>query len=90
MKADGTGCGHRRNHTPLRPGTRASPGSTRCRNYRCRGFAAALVADLCGRILKMGKIPLLYTDGDNPASNKSYKNAGFEVVGELHTARVQF
>jgi len=58
--------------------------------YRCRGFAAALVADLCGRILKMGKIPLLYTDGDNPASNKSYKNAGFEVVGELHTARVQF
>lgn len=51
--------------------------------YRCHGFAAVLVANISRLILNEGKIPLLYTDLSNPASNKAYKNIGFVERGKV-------
>jgi predicted GNAT family acetyltransferase len=33
--------------------------------------------------LRGGKIPLLYTDAANPASNKAYRNIGFVFGGQV-------
>ena len=49
--------------------------------FRGRGYAAALVAHSSGDILDAGKIPTLYTDLSNPASNKAYTNVGFVRCG---------
>lgn len=51
--------------------------------YRKRGYAAALVAHISALILEKGKIPALYTDLSNPASNKSYQNVGFTPCGQV-------
>lgn len=51
--------------------------------YRCKGFAAALTAHISRLILDEGKIPMLYTDLSNPASNKAYKNIGFVERGKV-------
>lgn len=51
--------------------------------YRCRGYAAALVAHISERILADGKTPQLYADVANPASNKAYRNIGFVPCGRV-------
>ena len=58
--------------------------------YRCRGYAAALVAHISGLILKSGKIPLLYTDLSNPASNKAYTGVGFVPRGRVDEIRLEW
>jgi predicted GNAT family acetyltransferase len=49
--------------------------------WRNRGYATSCVATLCGRLLKAGyRRCTLYTDLDNPTSNKIYKDIGFTEV----------
>lgn len=56
--------------------------------YRGRGFAGALVAHISTMILQNGKIPVLYTDLKNPASNKAYKNVGFSPKGRVDEVKL--
>lgn len=51
--------------------------------HRGRGYASALVAHISRLTLEGGKIPLLYTDAANPASNKAYRNIGFVFGGQV-------
>ncbi len=53
--------------------------------HRGNGYAGAAVAALCRRALAEGRIPMLYTDGDYPSSNRAYQKIGFVPVGELIT-----
>lgn len=57
--------------------------------YRGRGYAAAVVAALCERILADGKTPMLYTDAAYPPSNRCYAKIGFVIVGKLYTERTR-
>jgi Predicted acetyltransferase len=54
-----------------------------CKECRGQGFASALVAYISRLILNDSKIPILYTDLSNPASNKAYKNVGFIERGKV-------
>lgn len=51
---------------------------------RMKGYAGALVAELCKIILNENRVPILYTDLSNPASNKAYKNIGFVECGKVN------
>lgn len=51
--------------------------------YRKRGYASALVAELCDQLLQEGLIPVLYADGKNPDSNKVYQSIGFLGAGSI-------
>lgn len=53
------------------------------RNFRNRGYASQLVFKLSKIILNDGLTPMLYADSLNPASNKAYRNIGFESCGDL-------
>lgn len=44
---------------------------------------AMIVAELCQIICSEHRIPVLYTDLANPASNKAYKNVGFIECGKV-------
>lgn len=50
---------------------------------RGKGFAAMIVSELCKLIFNEHRVPVIYTDLENPASNKAYKNVGFIECGEL-------
>ncbi|SHE98104.1 hypothetical protein SAMN02745784_02419 [Tissierella praeacuta DSM 18095] len=50
-------------------------------SHRRKGYAGALVSELSKIIYKENKIPMLYTDLLNPASNKTYKKIGFVECG---------
>ncbi|MBR1884156.1 MAG: GNAT family N-acetyltransferase [Clostridia bacterium] len=50
---------------------------------RKKGYAANLIYLMSNDILSKGLIPLLYTDYNYVASNKAYKNAGYEDTGIL-------
>ena len=52
-------------------------------NYRNRGHAAYLVSEMCKKAIEFGKLPILYADEFNPASNKAYRNIGFTECGRL-------
>jgi len=50
---------------------------------RKRGYAEALVADLCRSILAAGsRFCFLFTDLDNPTSNHVYRDVGFHQIQE--------
>ncbi len=51
--------------------------------FRNNGLASALTAHISKIILEKGKLPILYTDLSNPASNKAYTSIGFEEQGEV-------
>lgn len=53
------------------------------KEYREKGLASRIVEHISRVIQDKGKIPLLYTDTKNPASNKAYKNVGFEERGRI-------
>lgn len=56
---------------------------------RRRGYAEALVAELCRSILTSGStFCFLFTDLDNPTSNHVYRDVGFEQIQE--SAEVEF
>ncbi len=50
---------------------------------RGHGYASALVAAVSQQILDDGHIPVLYTDLDNPTSNKIYAGLGYERLEEV-------
>lgn len=50
---------------------------------RCRGYAAAGVAELSGRVLAEGRRCILYTDLGNPTSNSVYRRIGYRAVAEV-------
>lgn len=52
-------------------------------DMRGKGFGAVIVAELCRIILGENRVPVLYTDLANPASNKAYKNVGFVECGRI-------
>ncbi|MCA9715454.1 MAG: GNAT family N-acetyltransferase [Myxococcales bacterium] len=55
---------------------------------RGRGYAGALVAGLSQRELDAGReFCFLFTDLDNPASNKVYRRVGYRQVGEMGVYR---
>ncbi|WHY87211.1 GNAT family N-acetyltransferase [Neobacillus novalis] len=52
-------------------------------SHRKKGYASALVAELC-RIIESEKlVPMLYADFKNPDSNKVYQNIGFLESGKI-------
>lgn len=55
---------------------------------RNRGYAKALLSDLCGRILAAGKTPMLYADRDYPPSNAVYRQLGFTEKARLGAIRL--
>lgn len=48
--------------------------------HRGRGYARAMVAEVAQRVLDAGDRVCLYTDRDNPVSNRVYAAIGFEPV----------
>lgn len=58
--------------------------------HRNKGYAAALISEICKIALSKSKIPMLYTDLSNPASNKAYKKAGFIECGEVNEVQFLF
>ena len=57
--------------------------------HRGRGYAAALVAQMCRYLLREGRHPLyLYADMTNATANGIYRRVGFHPAGEhLHLTR---
>jgi predicted GNAT family acetyltransferase len=53
------------------------------KDMRGKGFGARIVYELCKVIINEQKVPVLYTDLANPASNKAYKNIGFIESGKI-------
>lgn len=56
---------------------------------RKRGYAGALVAELCAKLLREGLTPMLYADKKNPDSNGVYRKVGFVEAGEILSARFE-
>lgn len=54
---------------------------------RKRGYASALVAELCAKLLHEGLTPMLYADKKNPDSNGVYRKVGFVEAGRILDAR---
>ena len=52
-------------------------------HQRNKGYAGMLVYEMSNIILENKKLPVLYTDKDYPASNKSYKNVGYQESWSL-------
>lgn len=51
--------------------------------HRKRGYASAMVSEVCSMIIKEGLIPMLYADITNDDSNKVYKTIGFVKKGRI-------
>ncbi len=51
--------------------------------YRKKGYASAIVAEVCSVLESEGLAPMLYADVKNPDSNKVYKNIGFVERGKV-------
>jgi len=51
--------------------------------YRKKGYASALVAELCSILEPESLIPMLYADLKNPDSNKVYRSIGFVEKGKI-------
>ncbi len=56
---------------------------------RKRGYASALVSELCLQLLREGLTPMLYADKKNPDSNGVYRKVGFLEAGEILDIRFQ-
>ena len=52
-------------------------------DMRGKGFGGMIVSELCHIIFSEHRVPVLYTDLANPASNKAYKNVGFIECGKV-------
>ncbi|NIK76487.1 hypothetical protein FHS15_001612 [Paenibacillus castaneae] len=56
-------------------------------SMRKKGYASAIVAELCLLLEREHLIPMLYADLTNPDSNKVYKNIGFVEGGQIMDIR---
>jgi len=84
-EVDGTPVAHAGHRpTPVRS-ARIAPVYT-VPGQRGRGYAGALVAAVCDRLLAAGRYPIyLFADLANPTANGVYRRVGFEAVAEhLH------
>ncbi|BBI34009.1 GNAT family N-acetyltransferase [Cohnella abietis] len=52
-------------------------------SFRKKGYASALVAELCSIITSESLVPMLYADLNNPDSNKVYQKIGFVESGKI-------
>jgi predicted GNAT family acetyltransferase len=52
-------------------------------SLRKRGYASAIVAELCAILESERLIPMLYADSSNPDSNKVYQSIGFVKCGSI-------
>lgn len=50
---------------------------------RKKGYACAIVTELCLILGQEGLVPMLYADLKKPDSNKIYKNIGFVEAGKI-------
>ncbi|GGH86363.1 GNAT family N-acetyltransferase [Saccharibacillus endophyticus] len=57
------------------------------REFRKKGYASALVSDICLRLNAEGITPVLYADCANPDSNGVYRKIGFKENGRLLDTR---
>ncbi len=57
------------------------------RPFRKKGYASALVSEICLRLKADGITPVLYADCANPDSNAVYRKIGFKENGRLLDAR---
>lgn len=53
--------------------------------HRRKGYAINLIYAVTQALLQEGLVPVLYTDGDYPASNACYQKIGYQQVGSLCT-----
>ena len=51
--------------------------------FRKKGYASAVVAELCSILKSEGLDPMLYADLKNPDANKVYRNIGFVESGQV-------
>ncbi|MNF12189.1 FR47-like protein [compost metagenome] len=51
--------------------------------HRKKGYASAIVAEICSQLLHEEVTPMLYADAKNPVSNKVYQSIGFVEVGRI-------
>lgn len=56
--------------------------------HRGRGYAAALVAETTQRFLDDGVRVCLFTDLDNPVSNRLYQSIGYEPVADQESLQI--
>lgn len=60
------------------------------REYRKKGYASACVAHLSQHILDMGKqFCFLFTDLDNPTSNRIYQDIGYKPISDVDEYRFE-
>ena len=50
--------------------------------FRRNGYASSLTSELTARIISQGALPMLYTQANNPTSNKIYQELGYTLVDE--------
>ncbi|WP_340004201.1 GNAT family N-acetyltransferase [Paenibacillus sp. FSL K6-0276] len=53
------------------------------RTHRKKGYASAIVAELCSQLLHEEVTPMLYADAKNRDSNKVYQSIGFVEAGRI-------
>jgi uncharacterized protein len=51
--------------------------------HRKKGYASAIVAEICSQLLHEEVTPMLYADAKNPVSNKVYQSIGFVEAGRI-------
>jgi predicted GNAT family acetyltransferase len=57
--------------------------------FRGRGYASALVKDLCGRIEDRGEMPMLHVVSTNVAAIRVYETLGFTIRREVDAIGVR-
>jgi predicted GNAT family acetyltransferase len=50
--------------------------------FRKNGYASSITSELTARIISQGALPMLYTQAENPTSNKIYQELGYTLVDE--------
>ena len=58
------------------------------KEFRKQGYASAITSYLCELLVSKGVIATLYTQADNPTSNKIYQDLGFELVEESRRIKI--
>ncbi len=51
--------------------------------YRSKGYGKMLVHSIADRLLKLNKIPMIYTDFNYQPSNRCYQAVGFELQNQI-------
>lgn len=51
-------------------------------NFRKKGYASAITSQITALLISQGVLPTLYTQADNPTSNKIYQEIGYTLVDE--------